>query len=205
MTKNVDYYFSLGSPWTYLGHARFETMAQKHNVEVGYRPADYSKIFPISGGLPPAKRAPQRQAYRLMELNRWRDYLGLPLNPQPQFHPVSSNLAAQMVYCAIEQGAHPGKLIGGVLAGVWTQQRDVSDADTLRTIAEEQGYDADSLLDAAAKPEAEAAFAAATQEAIDRNVFGAPTWIVGDDLFWGQDRLEFLERAITGQNGPSNG
>jgi 2-hydroxychromene-2-carboxylate isomerase len=110
-----------------------------------------------------------------------------------------------MVISLIEQGAHPGKLIGGVLAGVWAQQRDVSDVDTLRAIAGEQGYDADSLLESAARPEAEAACAASTQQAIDRNVFGAPTWIVDDEIFWGQDRLEFLERAITGQNGPSNG
>lgn len=198
MATHVDYYFSLGSPWTYMGHARFETMAQKYGMDVAYRPADYGKIFPVSGGLPPAKRARQRQAYRMMELRRWRDHLGIKLNPEPKHFPVSSKFASQVVLSAIDKGDHPGKLIGAILAGVWAEERDVSDEATLRAIVAEQGLDADALMAAAAEPKAEAAFEAATQEAIDRNVFGAPTWILGDDLLWGQDRLDFLERAVNG-------
>lgn len=198
MAKHVDYYFSLASPWTYLGHARFEALAQKHGLEVAYHPANLGKVFPISGGLPVGKRAPQRQAYRMMELKRWRDYLGIELNPEPRHFPVSDGLAARVVHGAIQGGAHPGKLIGGILAGVWAEDRDISDDATLKAIAGEQGFDADALLATAALPEMEAAYEGSTQEAIDRNVFGAPTWIMGDDLFWGQDRLDFLERAVTG-------
>jgi 2-hydroxychromene-2-carboxylate isomerase len=198
MAKHVDYYFFLSSPWTYLGHGRFEALVEKFELDVTYRPMDAGKVFPQSGGLPLGKRAPQRQAYRMMELNRWRDRLGIALNPEPRYFPVSTDLASRMVLSAIGMGLAPGKLIGAVLGAVWTEERDVSDEATLREIAAGLGYDGEALLAAAAQPEAEAAYEASTQEAIDRNVFGAPTWIIGDDLLWGQDRLEFVERAIAG-------
>ena len=88
MSKTVDYYFSPISPWTYLGHARFADMAKRHGAAVNVKPADFGKVFPVSGGLPLAKRAPQRQAYRLVELKRFRDHLKLPLNLQPKFFPA---------------------------------------------------------------------------------------------------------------------
>ena len=100
MSKIVDYYFTPASPWTYLGHQRFEAMAKRHGAEIRYKPVDYGKIFPVSGGLPLGKRAPQRQAYRLVELERWRKMVGIPLTVKPKFHPVASDLSSQLIIAA---------------------------------------------------------------------------------------------------------
>ena len=104
MGKTVDYYFSPISPWTYLGHARFAEMAQRHGAVINVKPADLGKVFPVSGGLPLAKRAPQRQAYRMVELRRFRDHLKLPLKLQPKFFPVPADLAAQFIVAAGRAG-----------------------------------------------------------------------------------------------------
>ncbi len=87
MAKHVDYYVSLNSPWTYLGSKRFEAIAAKHKADVTIWPVDFGSVFAVSGGLPLPKRAPQRQAYRMMELKRWRDHLGVKTTLEPKFFP----------------------------------------------------------------------------------------------------------------------
>ncbi|MSQ89672.1 MAG: 2-hydroxychromene-2-carboxylate isomerase [Betaproteobacteria bacterium] len=190
MSKSVDYYLTPTSPWTYLGHARFADMAQRHGATVAVKPVDYGVIFPQSGGLPLGKRAPQRQAYRLMELARWRDFLGLPLNLQPKFFPADS-LAAACLICA----APPEKkmaLAGDCLRAVWAEEMNIADRGVLSEIAARHGMaDADGAI-----VEGKLIFERNTQEALLRQVFGAPTFAVGDELFWGQDRLDFLDRAL---------
>ena len=198
MGKTVEYFLSPVSPWTYLGHARFAAMAKRHGAVVKVKPADLGKIFPVSGGLPLAKRAPQRQAYRLMELKRFREYLKLPLNLQPKFFPVPADLAAQFIVAAGRAGGTDAamQLAGAVLRACWAEDRDVSDAATLNAICSEQGMDAAALAAAAQSDAVKAEYAGYTQEAIDRGVFGAPSYIIGEEIFWGQDRLDFVERAL---------
>ena len=200
MGKTVEYFLSPVSPWTYLGHARFAAMAKRHGAVVKVKPADLGKIFPVSGGLPLAKRAPQRQAYRLMELKRFREYLKLPLNLQPKFFPVPADLAAQFIVAAGRAGGTDAamQLAGAVLRACWAEDRDVSDAATLNAICTEQGMDAAALAAAAQSDAVKAEYAGYTQEAIDRGVFGAPSYIIGEEIFWGQDRLDFVERALAG-------
>ena len=151
----------------------------------------------MSGGLPLSKRAPQRQAYRLVELKRWSEYLDMPINIQPQFFPVNGDLAAAWILAAQEQGiAQALALTGAVGRAIWEQERDVAAESTLRDIAGEQGLDATALGRRAASAEIGARYKALTQEAIARKVFGAPTYVYRDELFWGQDRLDFLTRAL---------
>lgn len=194
MAKVVDYYFTPVSPWTYLGHQRFEQMLARHGAQVNVKPVDYGRIFPVSGGLPLKQRAPQRQAYRLAELRRWREHLGITMNLEPKFFPAASDPAALLIVAA-DKAHGPAaamKLAYGVLRACWAEERNVADADTLAVIAKEQGLDATRLDTVAAK----ATFDNYTQEAIDRNVFGAPTFVYQNEPFWGQDRLEFLDRAL---------
>ncbi|MFQ5785708.1 MAG: 2-hydroxychromene-2-carboxylate isomerase [Alphaproteobacteria bacterium] len=196
MNKVIDYYYSLISPWTYLGGPRFGRIAAETGAAINFKPVDLGRIFPVSGGLPLAKRASQRQAYRLLELKRWRDFLIMPLNPEPRHFPADERLAARMVIAARRAGGGEGRLSNAILRAVWAEERDIADADTLRTIADENEMDGAALLAAAeAKPVAEE-YAANTAEAIDRGVFGAPSYVYRDELFWGQDRLDFLERAL---------
>jgi len=198
MRKTVDYYFSPISPWTYLGHARFAGMAKRHGAAVNVKPTDLGRVFPLSGGLPLAKRAPQRQAYRMVELKRFRDYLKLPLNLQPKFFPVPADLAAQFIIAAGRAGGSDAamRLAGAILRACWAEERNISDAETLAAICTEQDMEAAALAAAAESVEVKAEYAGCTQEAIARNVFGAPSYVVDGEIFWGQDRLEFVERAL---------
>lgn len=198
MTKTVDYFLSPVSPWTYLGHERFLAMCRSHKVRINVRPCDLTgKIFPISGGLPLKQRAPQRQAYRLVELKRWRDHLGVPLTIEPKYFPTDSEPASRLIVAAGRLSEDAAiALAGALLRACWTQERNIADADTLKTILEEQGFGAEALMHHAASPDTRAAYEAYTQEAIGKGVFGAPTYIVDGELFWGQDRLDFVERAL---------
>jgi 2-hydroxychromene-2-carboxylate isomerase len=195
--KRVGYFFTPLSPWTYLGHDRFVSIADKHGASIEVKPVDIGKVFSVSGGLPLKQRAPQRQAYRLFELKRWREFLGIPLNLHPKFFPVAGDLASKWILAALEGDRRKGlELAGSLMRAVWAEERDVSDAATLRSIASEQGLDAGSLAERASTAEIGERYEALTQEAIERQVFGAPTYIYGDEPFWGQDRLDFLERAL---------
>jgi len=197
MAKTIDYFFTVASPWTYFGHDRLVGIAAKHGATIAVKPVDLGRIFPVSGGLPLPKRAPQRQAYRLMELRRWRDHLGIPINLQPKFAASSSDPGAQWILAAAEQGMKPAlDLAGAIMRARWAEERDVADEATLAAIAGAVGLDAKALAARAAAPEIAARYDALTQEAIDRQVFGAPTYIHGDELFWGQDRLDFLDRKL---------
>jgi 2-hydroxychromene-2-carboxylate isomerase len=196
MSKVVDYYYTPASPWTYLGHQRFDAIARRNGAAIQYKPVDYGKIFPLSGGLPLGKRAPQRQAYRLAELKRWREFLGVPLNIQPKYHPVASDLAAQLIIAAERAGAPAGPLSLALMRACWAEDRNISDADTLVAVATEQGLDGAKLIATARTPEITMLYEAFTREAIDRQVFGAPFYIYKGEPFWGQDRLDFLDRAL---------
>jgi 2-hydroxychromene-2-carboxylate isomerase len=197
VTKLVDYYFTPISPFTYLGHDRFVAIAGKHGATIAVKAINLGDVFPVSGGLPLSKRAPQRQAYRLVELRRWSAYVSMPINVQPKFFPVNGDLAAAWILAAQEQGIVQAlALTGAVGRAIWEQERDVAAESTLMDIASELELDADTLGRRAATTEIGARYKALTQEAIDRQVFGAPTYIYRDELFWGQDRLDFLDRAL---------
>ncbi len=197
MLKTVDYYFAPHSPWTYLGHQRFIDLIMSHQAAMNLKPVDLGKVFPASGGLPLAKRAPQRQAYRLMELRRWRDHLGVPLNLEPKFFPVNPELASLVIIAAgHNKSAVAPSLAYDLMRAVWAEERDIADLQTVKNIIRAKGLPADELLAQAQSPETKAAYEALTKEAMDRGVFGAPTYVYRDELFWGQDRLEFLDRAL---------
>jgi len=197
MTKDIDYYFTPVSPFSYLGHERFAALAQQYAATIRVKPIDLGKVFPVSGGLPLKQRAPQRQAYRLVELARWRDLLGIPLNPQPKYFPVPADVAAKWIIAASELSTECAlTLSGALMRAVWAEELDVSDVQVVARIAGEQGLDAAALGARASAPEIAARYDAFTQEAIERKVFGAPTYVYRDELFWGQDRLDFLARAL---------
>lgn len=197
MTKYIDYYFTPVSPWAFLGHARFMQLLRDSGASVSVRPVDFGTIFPASGGLALAKRAPQRQAYRLVELKRFADALQVPLNPQPKFFPVPADPAALLIVAA---GEHEGEYAALELAGrfgtaVWVEQRDIGDEATRRAIVAEAGLP-DDLHARAAAPDTAGRYATYTQQALDVGVFGAPSYVVDGEIFWGQDRLDFVARRL---------
>ena len=197
MSKNVDYYFTPVSPYTYLGHDRFVAIARARRATIAVKPIDLGRVFPVSGGLPLRQRAPQRQAYRLVELKRWASFLQIPLNPQPAHFPVPGDLAAKWVLAMLERGTQPALDFTGALGrALWAEDRNIADRDTLAAIAAGRGHDAAALDERANAPDIAQRYDMLTQEAIERGVFGAPTYVFGGELFWGQDRLDFLDRAL---------
>jgi 2-hydroxychromene-2-carboxylate isomerase len=198
MQKFCDYYFVCTSPWTYLGHERFVAMAEKHQVEIRVKPMNLGQIFPASGGLPLAKRAPQRQAYRLFELERWRQWIGIPLTIHPKFFPADDRLAARCVIAANDSLGTKAALavVGAMLKAVWADESNIADEQDVRRALLQIGMNADDLLALAAGESAHTRYEANTQEALQAEVFGAPWYIFDGVPFWGQDRLDFLERAF---------
>jgi 2-hydroxychromene-2-carboxylate isomerase len=196
MTKIVDYFFSPVSPWTYFGGPRFAAMTRKYGVTIRYKPCDFGKVFPASGGLPLAQRPKQRQAYRLFELERWRDFLGMPLNIHPKFFPTPAGLASCAIIAARQRGDDPGRLADALMRAVWVEDRDIADPATVSAIAGACGLDGAAILAAAESEAAKTEYDANSAEAIERQVFGAPTYIYAGIPYWGQDRLDFLERAL---------
>lgn len=199
MTRVVDYYMHPVSPWTFLGHRTLREMLTRHGAQVRIKPFDLgARVFPISGGVPLPKRAPQRQAYRLIELPRWAALRGEPLVLQPKFFPAPGDEACRMIIAADQAHGIDAAmtLAGAVMRAVWCEERNMGDAATLRAIVGECSLDADALTSSSAQAQAQAAFDTYTQEAIDRGVFGVPWYIYRDEPFWGQDRLDFLDRAL---------
>ena len=195
MSKTVDYYHFLISPWSYLAISRFNELKERTGVTVNYLPIDVGSTFGNMGGLPPAKRHPSRQRFRMDELKRWSAYLNIPMNLTPAHFPVDQSTAACMVYAA--GGTDAATLSDAILTAVWRDEKNVSDTDTLVAIANDCGLDGAALLAAAADDSIKAQYASTTESAHALDVFGSPTYSVDGELFWGQDRLDFLERALS--------
>ena len=197
MSKAIDYYFTPQSPWTYLGHARLTAMAEAAKATVRVLPADFGKIFAASGGLPLAKRAPQRQAYRLLELARFRELLKLPLNLEPRYFPVAGDDAARLIIAVdLQDGAATAlRLSGAVFSAVWAQQRDIASAQTLAELLTECALPAQRLAQSQNQA-VQDRYDANTEAAIAAGVFGAPSYRIDGEIFWGQDRLDFVARKL---------
>ena len=194
----VDYYFAPNSPWTYLGHQRLNQLLHEYRAGVRLLPCDLGgKVFPASGGLPLAKRAPQRQAYRLLELRRFSRWLDVPLNVQPRYFPVQCDDAAQLIIAVdLHDGTEAAlRITGAVLRAVWAEERNIADERVLCEILEENGLPMRRIEDAHSQAVHEQ-YEANTQAAIEAGVFGAPSYLVEGEIFWGQDRLDFLERRL---------
>lgn len=198
MGLHIDYYVSLNSPWTHLGAARIEAMAAKHGASLRIWPVDFGTIFAGSGGLPLPKRSPQRQAYRLQELARWREHLGIPINIQPKHFPAKELPGACCVIALREtMGDAPAiRLAHRILKALWEEERDPGDPTTLAELVAETGLDPDAVLRLGAEPRWAERREADTRAALDRGVFGAPSYVIGEDIFWGQDRLDFVDRRL---------
>ncbi len=198
MGLHVDYYASLNSPWTHLGAARIVAMTAKHGATLKIWPVDFGTIFAQSGGLPLPKRSPQRQAYRMMELPRWRDFLGIPINLQPAHFP-SGELLSSCCAIAVREtigGAQAIALAHRVLKAIWEEEKNPGEPEVLAGLITEVGLDAKAVMALGAEPRWAEMRAADSAAALARGVFGAPSYVIGEEIFWGQDRLDFVERRL---------
>lgn len=196
MARTIDYYFSLVSPWAYIGHAPFMAIAEEHGLGVNYKPVFLGRVFAETGGLPLAQRHPARQRYRMLELQRWREKRGLSFKLQPKHWPFDVNLADRFVI-AIQALKHdPDPFLRRAYAAVWGEERNLADPDELRALAESAGLDPAPIMDIAQGTTTEAIYALNLENAVANDVFGSPAYVLDGEVFWGQDRLDLLSDAL---------
>ena len=194
----IEYFMSPGSPWSFLGHKRFIEIVNRFNVNVNMYPVNYGEIFPLSGGVPVSKRPIQRQSIRLQELKRWGDFLKISLNPEPKFFPSKSLLPSLIIIASqLKKTNQAFDLANNIMSALWVENLNIDDEDTLINILKKMDLDADEILNYAKTKECEDAMKSGTRLAIEKGVFGAPTYIVNDQIYWGQDRLDFVERHFS--------
>jgi 2-hydroxychromene-2-carboxylate isomerase len=200
----MDCYYSLSSPWAYFAGPKLQDIVRRHRVKLTLKPYDFQAVVPKTGGVPLRTRPEPRQRYHEAELARWRDYLGMPLVLKPKHYPWAvtdpdwNKRPGWMVIAAQDAGLDAFVLSHAILRALWAEERNVADASVRRAIADENGFDGGALLVAETSPKVQELYRQFTEEAVQRGVFGAPTFVVGGELFWGQDRLDFVDRKLAG-------
>ena len=195
----IEYYLSVVSPWSYLGHRRLCDIAREHSAEIQYLPIDSTILFAKTGGLALKDRSSQRKRYRMQELQRWRSRLKLELNLEPQFFPTDSNLASCVIIGAIEAGHNVTELVYELMRAVWVREEDVSEKSVVTSAIERSGGSAADLLETVSNNKVQEILVQNSEQAVSKGVFGVPSYVVGEEVFWGQDRLEFLDAFLSDQ------
>ena len=196
MSRAIDYYFSLVSPWAYIGHAPFMEIVRRHGLDVNYKPVFLGRVFAETGGLPLPQRHPARQRYRLVELQRWRDKRGLSFTLIPKHWPFDVTLADRFVIALNAAKTDPDPFLRRAFAAVWEDERNLGDAAVIAELADREGLDSASLLEMAQGATAEAIYALNLENAVSGDVFGSPAYVLDGEVFWGQDRLDLLDDAL---------
>lgn len=201
MSRSIDYYFSCISPWSYLGHAPFIALAKKHTLTVAYRPVPLAKLFPETGGMSVSKRHPARQDYRLVELQRWRDKLGIDLKLRPKYWPFNPSLADRVVI-ALATSGRVEDFLPQAFASVFSGEQNLADEEVVASLLASAGLASKDIIAAAKSDRVLAAYDENLAAAIATGVFGAPSYVLNGEIFWGQDRLACLDEALTSGRKP---
>jgi 2-hydroxychromene-2-carboxylate isomerase len=202
MPRQVDYYFSLQSPWAYIGHKLFREIVATYGLAVNHKPVVLVDLFSETGGLPLMKRHPVRQRYRMVELQRWRDKRGLQFQLQPAHWPFNARLADGVVIAATEAGHDPDRFLRRAYAAVWEEGLNLTDAATLVKLADDCGLPGKLLVERSGAEEISVAYEQNRQDALAADVFGSPVYVLDGEVFWGQDRIELLADALKSGRAP---
>jgi len=202
MARQVDYYFSIQSPWAYIGHQTFRSLVSAYDLMVNHKPVVLVDLFSETGGLPLMKRHPVRQRYRMVELQRWRDKRGLNFHLQPAHWPFNARLADGVVIAALERGLDPDRYLQRAFAGVWEGQLNLADPATIAKLADESGLPGQQMVERSGSDDVSTAYEQNRQDALSADVFGSPVYVLDGEVFWGQDRLELLEEALKSSRAP---
>ena len=194
----IEYFYSAHSSFTYLGSARFMEIAAAAGRNIVHRPMDLNRALESAGSIPFKERSGKLRAYHFQrEVERWSEERNVPfMSMWPTHHQADTTLANCTLIASVHHGLDTDALAHAMLAAHWTENADLSNAENLSQIAAGVGVDAAPLLNAAVTPEIRAEYEANTEEAIARSVLGSPTYFVDGDMFYGQDRLEMVERAL---------
>ena len=196
MTKILDYYFATPSPWAYFATPRIKTMQKKYNLKINWKPCNLAKIFSINGTLNVKDRPQPVQINRINELKRWSNFLNMPNSINPKYFPVDPTISHKIIIIVQNKNMNPFNITFSFMKSVWADEKDIADDETIKNICKQNNISSDSILDEANSSEINNQYLKNTEEALKNNVWGSPTFIYNNELFWGQDRIEFLERAI---------
>jgi 2-hydroxychromene-2-carboxylate isomerase len=195
--KKILYFYSVASPWSYLGIKRLKEISKKYSAQIIEKPVDLvGKVFVATGGTPVPQRHISRQNYRLLELKRWGEFLNIKINQKPKFFPPKDpHLPALFCLASIDMGINMD-FSSKVLEHLWVKENDISNIDTLKLIADDLKISFGELSKLATSDKIKKIYEANTQEAININIFGVPSYVYNNEIFWGQDRLELLEYSL---------
>lgn len=191
----IDYFLFPLSPFSYLAGQRLEEVAARHGSEIAYRPVQLFRIFEATGTPLPKDRHVSRQQYRLQDIARVARMNGLPVNLKPAHWPTNpAPASAAIIGAQATGGGDLGGLVHGFLRAVWAEDRDIAEDAVIRDVLNAHGFDPDlAARDLLGNMET---LERNTEEALRRMVFGAPTYVVGEEVFWGQDRLPHLDAHL---------
>jgi len=198
----VSCFYSLSSPWAYFAGPRMVDIARRHHANLVLKPYDFQAVVTQTGGVPLRTRPPARRTYHALELDRWRKYLGMPLNLQPKYYPEVvtdpdwNKRPGWMVIAAQERGLDATRLSHALLRALWAEERDTAQPEVRIAVANENGLDGAALHAAETSPAVQALYRQFSDEAVAQGIFGAPIFVLDGERFWGQDRLDFLDRAL---------
>lgn len=195
--KKILYFYSVASPWSYLGIKRLKEISKKYSAQIIEKPIDLvGKVFVATGGTPVPQRHISRQNYRLLELKRWGEFLNIKINQKPKFFPPKDpHLPALFCLASVDMGINMD-FSSKVLEHLWVKENDISNIDTLKLIADDLKISFEELSKLATSDKIKKIYEANTQEAINMNIFGVPSYVYNNEIFWGQDRLELLEYSL---------
>ena len=193
----IQVFYGISSPWAYLGMPKLREIARSEGVSLVLRPI---RIIQSNGGIPLRERPTARQNYHVVELTRWRKFLDIPLNLKPKYYPCRTiEYAACLVIAAGLKGYDDVALSWAIQSALWAHDQDIADTNTLEGIVEDVLHcDTKELLVFSQTPEVYAVWKKNLSDAEQLGIFGTPTYVVGNELFWGQDRLDFVQRKIRG-------
>jgi len=201
----ISCYYSLSSPWAYFGGPRLMEIVRKHRAKLILKPFDFQEVVPRTGGVPLRTRPEPRRTYHALELDRWRKHLGMPLTLEPKHYPKDglppgwNKPPGWMVIAAQERGLDAPRLSHALLRALWAEERNTSDPKVRIQVADENGLPGAELQKEETSERVQALYKQHSSEAEKLGVFGAPTYVLpGGERFWGQDRLDFLDRALAG-------
>ena len=198
----VSCFYSLSSPWAYFAGPQQQDIVRRHHVKLLLKPFDFQQVVPRTGGVPLRTRPEPRRSYHALELERWRSYLGMPLQLTPKYYPADgqpagwNKPAGWMVIAAQERGLDAQRLSHALLRALWAEERDSSDMKVRIAVANENGLPGAELAAAEQSAPVQALYKTYSEEAERLGVFGAPTYVLEGERYWGQDRLDFLDRAL---------
>ena len=202
MASHIDYFYTSTSPFTWFGQKPFCEVAAKHNKEIRYKPVNLMEVWKVSGGVAPPQRPPMRQRYRLIELQRIGHYHGLEVIAQPDSVPANPERADCCCILLSQQGKDPGPFLASVGEALWGQDRQIADESILAELLDKAGFDGKTIVSDSKDPAIAEIRNANSQEAINLDVVGAPAYVYEKEVFWGQDRVDYLDHMITSGRDP---